>query len=322
MPNRDNVTIHIVADSIPQAYYRAISEVWKHGRLIRTEYDKKDSKDYVVPPSRDVSAVIEIKNPLSQPRFPPVSFCEIGKYIAEIMGAKDHLVVSTKELLEKIEKGGIENTHWPYTYHQRLWQYPREDGRTINQIQIILERLANSLHTRRAVAATYVPYIDAFLKEDQPCLREIELRCFRENEIVQLDMITFWRSRDLYRAWPDNVIGITNWHQRFAYELSEKIGEEVKVGNYIDFTGSLHIYGECLIEIEGDSKLGIKGFFDNFPTEQDFINRSMTSEKAKDLLIIPQLEELKEEKEWNFPQGSIEIIDILIEDYKSVKFLP
>jgi len=48
----------------------------------------------------------------------------------------------------------------------------------------------------------------------------------------------------------------------------------------------------------------------------------MTSEQARDLLIIPQLEELREEEEWHFPQESIETIDRLIEDYRSGRLLP
>ena len=35
-------TLHIVADTIPQAHFRAIKAVWEHGARIRTEYDRKD----------------------------------------------------------------------------------------------------------------------------------------------------------------------------------------------------------------------------------------------------------------------------------------
>ena len=37
-------TLHVVADSIPQAHYRAVKAVWEHGARIRTEYDKKNEK--------------------------------------------------------------------------------------------------------------------------------------------------------------------------------------------------------------------------------------------------------------------------------------
>ena len=80
-------TLHVVADTIPQAHYRAMKAVWQHGLAIRTEYDRKDAKGaYIDPPSRDARVLIEVQNPFGEPRFPPLSFCEIGTYIAEIMG--------------------------------------------------------------------------------------------------------------------------------------------------------------------------------------------------------------------------------------------
>jgi len=317
-------TIHIVADSIPQAFYRAITEVWNHGRRIRTEYDKKErvTENYINPPSRDASVMIEISSPFKEPRFSPISFCEIGKYIAEIMGVKDHLVVPIEELLEMIDSNRLDNNHWPYTYHQRLWSYPIPGGRTLNQVDAMLDRLSKSPYTRRAVASTRLPYIDDLLKEDQPCLGEVQLRCFEQDGILSLDMTTIWRSRDLYRAWCDNVIAITNWHQRFAYLLSEKMEREVIVGNYIEFNRSLHIYGECFSALEGNNELGFKSFFDNFPDEKSFIKRSMRSKDAKELLIIPQLKQLKTEKTWKFPEQSFQIIDRLIEEYESGKYIP
>ena len=35
-------TLHVVGDSIPQAYFRAMKAVWENGLAIRTEYDRKD----------------------------------------------------------------------------------------------------------------------------------------------------------------------------------------------------------------------------------------------------------------------------------------
>lgn len=47
-------TLHVVADSVPQAYYRAMKAVWEQGFAMRTEYDRKDLEgNYIDPPSRD-----------------------------------------------------------------------------------------------------------------------------------------------------------------------------------------------------------------------------------------------------------------------------
>ncbi|MBN2288581.1 MAG: hypothetical protein JXQ83_04560, partial [Candidatus Glassbacteria bacterium] len=196
-------TLHVVADSIPQAHYRAVKAVWEHGARIRTEYDKKDARgEFIDPPSRDARVLIEIKDPWQEPRYPPILHSEIGAYIAEIMGAKDHLVLSLRELVEAVGKGGVPaDQRWPYTYSGRLRRYPsleaalsglaesRRDAarvnvpelrdeflrlldeNTINQLELAAARIAATPYSRRAVMTTAVPFIDNYLKEDVPCLR-------------------------------------------------------------------------------------------------------------------------------------------------------
>ena len=94
-------TLHIIAESIPQAHYRAMKAVWEQGLAIRTEYDRRDTAGrFIDPPSRDARVLIEVLDPFAEPRYPPVSFCEIGAYIAEIMGLKDYRVVPMAKLKE------------------------------------------------------------------------------------------------------------------------------------------------------------------------------------------------------------------------------
>jgi len=320
--------LHIKADSIPQAYYRAIDEVWNNGIEIRTQYDRKDSKgNFIDPPSRDATISIEITNPWQEPRYPPLSFCEIGTYIAEIMGAKDHLVVSLEKLMKSITTGEeLESHEWPYTYHQRLAAYPNTDGSKTNQLEVILNKLIESNYTRRAVATTAIPYLDPFLKEDLPCLREIWLRA-PENNIgnLVLNLNASWRSRDLYKAWGDNLIGITFLQSSLARRLEEKTGKKVYIGPYGEVSFSLHIYGQDFSAVGGNQEKGIKSFFDNFKDEQNFINKSMTSEVARDFLVIPQLKGLlkpEKIKEWKFEEPQIALIEGLINDLENEMYLP
>jgi thymidylate synthase len=237
-------TLHIVADSIPQAHYRAMKAVWEQGFAIRTEYDRKDSRGkYIDPPGRDARVLIEVTDPFRQPRFPPVSFCEIGVYIAEIMGLKDYRVVPMERLKAAVT-GEFSASEWPYTYHQRLCAHPDVDGSTVDQLELVVERVARTPYTRRAVATTAVPNIDPYLKEDIPCLREIQLRCPEDQGgNLVANMSTAWRSRDLFKAWPDNVIALTFLQSVLARQVAEKTRRKVRVGSYADYSFSLHIYG-------------------------------------------------------------------------------
>ncbi|HUU27182.1 MAG TPA: thymidylate synthase [archaeon] len=350
-------TLQVVADSIPQAHYRAVKAVWEQGARIRTEYDKKSEKgEFIDPPSRDARVLIEVKDPWKEPRYPPILHSEIGAYIAEIMGAKDHLVLSMKELIEAVEKGGVpEEKRWPYTYSGRLRKYPalemvlkkmmenRKDDIhvnifelrdkflelldecTINQIDLGIARIVETPYSRRAVMATTIPFIDEHLREDVPCLREIQLRAVEvENNDLVLNMNTMWRSRDLYKAWPDNVIGITFLQGQIARSIEKRSGRKTRVGSYADYSSSLHIYGSYFHEIEGDPEKGLKSFFERHD-EKTFINMSMTSEQARDLLVLPELKELltpQKIEEWKFGDEQTGIIETLINDLEHGKYLP
>ncbi len=313
-------TLHVTGDSIPQAYFRAIRAVWEHGYAMRTEYDRKNSQgEYIDPPSRDARVLIEIRDPFAQPRFPPISFCEIGTYIAEIMGLKDFRVVPFDQLQQAVH-GELSAHEWPYTYHQRLFAHPDAGGSVVDQIEIAVDRIVTTPYTRRAVATTAVPNLDPFLKEDIPCLREVQLRCPEDDQgNLALNMNTMWRSRDLYKAWGDNVIVLTFLQQYIADEIREKSGRPVRAGSYADYSGSLHIYGQDFGAVGGDSERGLQSFFDTFD-EEAFIARSLTSDIARDMLVLPQLENLLSEREiqqWHFPPASIDLLKKLIDDIGS-----
>jgi hypothetical protein len=297
-------TIHVSAPNIPTAIYGAMREVLAKGYRIRTQYDRKDSQgNFIDPPSLDVSSAIEILDPYGQPRFPKASCVEIGKYIAETCwGVKDHLVLSQEELKEALAKGAFDetkHTYWPYTYHQRLFAYPASRGRTVNQVQHMLERLAEEPITRRATAITFVPEIDQYIKGDLPCLQRIALRCTEDaTGRLALHMNTHWRSRDLFNAAADNIIAMTFWQREWAEELSGMMKREVRVGRYKDFADSLHIYGQVLASRDVEK---LVGKWSGLPEEE----KGYTSQDARDLLVIPDLEKLlTEDPQWRFPQAA------------------
>jgi len=297
--------------------------VWEQGLAMRTEYDRKDSSGRDIdPPSRDARVLIEVTDPFSQPRFPPVSFCEIGTYFAEIMGAKDHLVLPIN-VLKQAMHGELAAHQWPYTYHQRLFAHPDLDGSIVDQMDLALQRLARTPHTRRAVATTSVPNLDPFLKEDVPCLREVQLRCPQdETGALCLNVSTHWRSRDLFKAWPDNVLGLTFLFQTLAARLAEQTGRPVRLGSYADYSFSLHIYGQDFKQVGGDAQRGLASFFDTFD-EEAYLARALTSDDARDMLVLPQLRELLSpslQAQWRFPAESLALIEQLIGDIESGEY--
>jgi thymidylate synthase len=237
------------------------------------------------------------------------------------MGVKVHLVIPLDELKRGIQTGNLPH-QWPYAYHQRLFAYPLSGGGTVNQMEVMVERLAESPITRRAVGTTRVPEVDCYLSEDLPCLGEVQLRCPTDEQgNLVLNMDTRWRSRDLYKAWCDNVLALTFLQQILAQKIERRTGRPTRVGSYADYSTSLHIYGQDFRQISGNPERGIKDFFERF-TAESFALSSLDSEKVREFLILPQLEELaKEDDQWHFTQESKAIIADIIDGLNQGRYV-
>jgi len=249
--------LNVEEDTIPRAYEKAIEAVWEKGVSIRTEYDRPED-----PPSRDATVIIVVRHPFGQPRFHR-SFADglggLAEYVMEVVhGAHDYWVKPVEEIMKGKES---KDTRWTYTYHERLFEYRIED-KVVDQIGYLIDKLSSTGYSRRAQAITWNPKLDP-PTDDPPCLQRIWGRLCEDGEGGYIyNMNTHWRSRDLFKAWFENVIALTTLMRNIAEAISKKTGKEVRVGRYVDISDSLHIYGSYFREIEGDPEKGIKSFFE------------------------------------------------------------
>ncbi|MEM4271392.1 MAG: hypothetical protein QXO70_04860, partial [Candidatus Pacearchaeota archaeon] len=132
------------------------------------------------------------------------------------------------------------DVRWGYTYNERFSE----------QIPFVFAKIRNDCKKKGRISGRdYFFSIwrvteDSILEqEDPPCWQSGQLRFFEdENKNLYMDFITYWRSRDLVKAWNENVIAMNRLHRLFAAKASSIIGREVKIGSYIDSSASLHIY--------------------------------------------------------------------------------
>lgn len=234
--------ISITASCLPQAWEKTVLAVWDKGLEIKTQYDKPND-----PPSKDATVMVTIADPFAEPRIHknfPGGPEELESYRQEVVaGIHDHWIDPAAG-------------KWTYTYHERMFAYcPVEDIRNpkspkpfkkVDQIQYIIDSLAETTYTRRAQAITWMPTADT-LTDDPPCLQRVWCRLVEDGTgQLLLNMNTHWRSRDLYKAWFMNVYALTDLQRMIAEGIAEKIGKSVKVGRYVDISDSLHIYGSYL----------------------------------------------------------------------------
>jgi thymidylate synthase len=179
------------------------------------------------------------------------------------------------------------------------------EGEIVNQIDYIIDKLSQAGYTRRAQAITWNPKLDP-PTEDPPCLQRVWGRLCEDGEGGFIfNMNTHWRSRDLFKAWFENVIAITTLMRKIAEGIAEKSGKKVRLGRYVDISDSLHIYGSYFREIEGDPEKGIQSFFEMLES-RSFEERTWDSDFVKSFFIDDGIGKgLKKmlEREINMPEG-------------------
>ena len=120
----------------------------------------------------------------------------------------------------------VDENSFIYTYPERLQNY---QGR--NQLIDIVERLKQDIGSNRAVAVTFNPFIDND-RDDIPCLQLIQALVRNDKLILSV----YFRSNDLYGAFPSNMMFLTYLGMKIANELGVKF-------DCIDYhCSSLHIY--------------------------------------------------------------------------------
>jgi thymidylate synthase len=225
--------VYVVADTLPEAWEKAVLETWKIGARIPTQYDRPSD-----PPSRDALAVIVVKNPLAEPRIHkafPGGIVDLECYRQEVVdGIHDHWIDPA-------------SGKWEYTYHERLTAYTVPGiSQKIDQLDYIVRALTESPYTRRAQAITWKPWEDAGIR-DPACLQRIWCRVFDDELVMNVHM----RSNDAFKASFMNMYAFTDLQRSIADRLSKSIGREIRVGQYTHIADSFHIYGSYFKEFEG-----------------------------------------------------------------------
>jgi len=231
-------TIHIVEDLLPVAWEKAVLACWEQGESFPTQYDKPND-----PHSRDVVAMIHVRNPAAEPRIHrafPGGLDDLEKYRTEVLyGVHDHWINPAAGM-------------WEYTYHERLFDYrvapPRTNGGRpvgpdgwvhIDQIAECVKLLRACGFTRRAQAVTWQAWNDLGIS-DPACLQRLWFRV-QDN---RLNMVIHMRSNDAFKAAFMNMYAFTE----LQADIAAQVG--VGMGEYCHIADSFHIYGSYFDEFE------------------------------------------------------------------------
>ena len=268
-----NIPVLFVSGSnLPEAWEKAIVATWERGASVRTEYDRVEKDgSFIDPPSRDATVVIEVCDPFAEPR--------IHK---NLPGGPEELEVYRQEVVHGIHDHWVDpcdHDKWTYTYHERIFGYQAttdlDDPNattlpSVDQIEYAINKCAGTHYSRRAQAITWIPNADP-RTEDPPCLQRLWFRILIDNAGRRvLNLNTHWRSRDWYKAWFMNAFALTDLQRIVAAKISEAVGEEVRVGRYVDISDSFHIYGSYFDEFRPE--------FEKMKAQPDYTTRAWPSD--------------------------------------------
>lgn len=126
-----------------------------------------------------------------------------------------------------------------YTYGERLFAF---GSHKINQAEIMVDKLQRDPNDRGVVAVLYDPYHDNQLDVEKP------MSGFRNPCIVylqaaikesKLELAAFFRSNDMFAAWPENAFGLLGFQKWMADRL-----EKYPLGPLTTCSMRAHIYEE------------------------------------------------------------------------------
>ncbi len=259
--------LQVRGHGIAEAWERSLVELNAHGAHIPTMYDKPDD-----PPSRDATMLITIEDPLAEPMIHkdlPGGLEDLQEYVMEVVeGIKDHLVR---------DPDNPDDTRWEYTYHGRLFAYtvPGLAERVFDQIEILAQKLAETPYSRRAQAITWKVWEDNDCY-DPACLQSIWCRVTEADGERWLNTNVRFRSNDAYKAAFMNIFALVQLQQKIAARISEISGQSVRLGRYVHFVDSYHIYGSYFREFEERFLGGLQ--------RRTFEDRTLRYDDVRDLM--------------------------------------
>ena len=228
MPNIP--VLQIRARTLPEGWERSVIACWNEGTGFRTEYDRPED-----PLSRDCTMVLVVESPFAEPRIHRA-----------MPGGLEDLEVYRQEVIDGVHDHWIdpEAGKWEYTYHERLFDY-KVGGQSIDQIAYIVDKLAETPHTRRAQAVTWQAWKDAGI-DDPACLQRLWFRIVEDTLVCNVHI----RSNDAYKAAFMNMFAFTELQRSIAGRVGERLGREIVAGQYVHIADSYHIYGSDAASFE------------------------------------------------------------------------
>ncbi|MCU0490636.1 MAG: thymidylate synthase [Chloroflexaceae bacterium] len=204
------------AATVRAAYLRLLWQVMTFGQRSATQHSS-DQRELL-----DVTTVID-EEPTDPARFSHAPWMPLQR---ETLGQRQPDGSFSGYLGQFLQPSG--GTGVSYTYGDRLRAYNGE----IDQMAALLADLRRNGESRRAVASLWNPASDAGA-DNPPCFTHMQAR-LRSGRV---HLTAYFRSHDMYRAWPANAYGLRALQGLLVEGLPGAVAGELAIISH-----SAHIY--------------------------------------------------------------------------------
>lgn len=190
---------------IVDTWTHVVERIMRYGTVKGTQYGSQQ-KELI-----GVTWVVSDEDP-THPIFP----ADWPKELREVTGATSAAIAEYHAVFLSPKKPrGVS-----YTYGNRLMRYPSHTLSTLDQIKTsIIRNLKDSPDSRRAVATTLVPWIDAKSSEP-PCITQVQ---FLQSG-GKLNLLVTVRSHDIFKAAIPNAFGLRILQQEVTQTTGFEMG--------------------------------------------------------------------------------------------------
>lgn len=220
----------IKAWSLPEAWRRVITTILEEGQ----EFEVGRGSETTL--TKKIAGSIEIVNPGNRPLIhekAPADEEYLNQYVLQ------YLYTGQKEEGEE------------YTYGERMREAETRDGKVVDQVQRVIERLIDEPMDRQCtISLRYPEDIDI---HEPPCLTVVDVEIMPEDQAELsefreaaetadqdgtgiLNFYTYFRSWDAFAGFPTNLGGL----QLLKEWMADRVG--AKDGSIYAFSKNLHLY--------------------------------------------------------------------------------
>lgn len=188
---------------IKDVWIQILKLVMRFGTLKKSQHSD-DQQELIA-----LTSIITSEDPLEPKLIEEFGFTleELQTYIPQVTSSKE---------IEGME----------YTYGQRLRSYF-----LVDQVENIISDLKAHSYSRRALASTWSIEKDS-KSSNPPCLDLVQA-LIQDNKLY---LTCYFRSNDMFEAWPRNAFALRQLQYNIAQEL------KIDLGNLIIISNSAHIY--------------------------------------------------------------------------------